>query len=89
MKKTIVTCDICKESECTKENVQIPCTFTTDQTEGTSVEPYLALTAMDICETCYQRVVSEQPVWANGAQGENYFCFVDDNVDNHPELENK
>lgn len=75
-KEITVSCDICGGTEEVTSDVQIPCTFTTEQTEGRGVEPYIVRTdPIDVCKACMHRIINEQPVIGNGAQGHNNYQF--------------
>lgn len=53
--------------------------FTTEQTEGRGVEPYISkTTSLDICKSCLGRVVkSGKYIRAHGAQGYNTYEIQD------------
>ena len=53
----------------------IQVTFTTEQTEGRSIEPYLAVVTIDICEGCYNKLVKGAHIFASGAQGYNIYTI--------------
>lgn len=76
MKTTITTCtcDVCKK-EATILDKTIQVIFTTEQTEGRSVKPYLCDKKMDLCEDCMKRRLSGESIFANGAQGYNSYYF--------------
>lgn len=72
----IIKCDVCESDVDVKADVQIPVTFTTEQTEGRSVEPYITRSdPIDICLRCIKRLTEEQPIYACGAQGHNSYKF--------------
>lgn len=70
-------CDICKK-ETEKDNVKsisrMPVIFTTEQTEGRSVEPYLDFVSIDICNKCLAKSIK---IKASGAMGYNNYRIVD------------
>jgi len=49
--------------------------FTTEQTEGRGVAPYLDLNKVDLCEECLAKIISGEPVYGYGAQGNNEYYF--------------
>ncbi|MFA6974014.1 MAG: hypothetical protein WC238_04745 [Parcubacteria group bacterium] len=73
-KKEIFTCDI---HGCTNEahlkQIPIQVIFTTEQTEGCNVEPYLSTVTMDICEEHMKYLLTGHYIFANGAQGFNEY----------------
>lgn len=65
-------CDICgKETNTTK--VPVPVRWTTEQTEGRPVKPYIQVERIDLCEACLSKIVK---VRATGAQGNNTY-YID------------
>jgi hypothetical protein len=74
MKKEIYSCDVCK-TECKVQNQQLQVIFTTEQTEGRSIKPYLCMSKLDICNDCLDKVISGKAIFAHGAQGYNTFYF--------------
>jgi hypothetical protein len=64
-------CD--KEAEVKGQELQI--IFTTEQTEGRLVKPYLQMEKLDICAACLLTVLSGEAIWAHGAQGHNTYHF--------------
>jgi hypothetical protein len=72
----IIKCDIkdCKNTTKVKA-LRIHVIFTTDQTEGRSKSPYLSLEEFDICENCYNKILSGKMIFAFGAQGYNTYYF--------------
>lgn len=77
--KNIWNCDICGIVESDEvtiiHNTKVPCRFVTDQTEGRSITPRLAITDMDVCTPCYQKVIDGQPLVGAGAMGYNDYNF--------------
>lgn len=70
------SCDIkdcSNETNGKQKNLQV--IFTTEQTEGKSVPPYLQSESIDICDSCMQRVVNGEAIFAYGAQGYNTYYF--------------
>lgn len=65
-------CDVCKALN-PRLAQQIQVIFTTDQTEGRSVVPYLSLQTIDICEDCMSYVLSGRYLFAHGAMGFNTY----------------
>ena len=80
--KTTVTCDMCgREIYGAVTGTNIPVTFTTEQTEGRSIEPTrFSLIKMDICLECFKRVARNQPIKASGAMGNNSYMWDDKEV---------
>ena len=77
VKVTQCNCDIkgCS-NEAFKEDVVLPVTFTTEQTEGRSArKPYIEMTKLDICEEHYNDFVFRNPLTAIGAQGYNDYSL--------------
>lgn len=76
MKKQITTCDICKkEADIMNPDHKLQVIFTTEQTEGRGVSPYLTTATLDICSFCLGKVVEGNAIWAHGAQGYNKYYF--------------
>lgn len=72
----ICTCDLCGKSvdnETQLKCLSIPVRFTTEQTEGRTVEPYYVNEKMDLCESCLRKVTV---VTASGAMGYNRYSFM-------------
>ena len=76
MKTTTYSCDVkvCS-NEPEKKGFSIQVIFTTEQTEGRSVKPYLANVQLDICDSCLNNVCKGNYIFANGAQGSNEYYF--------------
>lgn len=71
MKKVIEQhfCDVCgKQAEV--KSLNYPVIFHTEQTEGRSVEPYIAQTKIDMCQDCIQKALMLD---GYGAQGYNRY----------------
>jgi len=75
MKKEIFNCDVCglEGDVIIKKDIQV--IFTTDQTEGRSIEPHLSMEKIDICKSCLNKVVQGNYLWGYGAQGYNKYYF--------------
>lgn len=77
MKKETLICDLChKEPEkgTIRLNWQLQVIFTTEQTEGRSVKPYLEIVRLDVCYDCNDHIVkSKEYVVASGAMGQNNY----------------
>jgi hypothetical protein len=76
MKREICNCDIngCNNEVTHHKNMSIQVIFTTEQTEGRSVNPYLDTVVIDICEECLEKVVKNKKyIVAYGAQGYNIY----------------
>lgn len=78
-------CDIqgCKSEVSDHIKVKLQVIFTTEQTEGTSIEPRLTseMYALDLCNEHYNQIVNGQYVYARGAQGYNTFYIPDQTID--------
>ena len=76
MKKETFICDI---KDCKHEAIHIDVTlqviFTTDQTEGRSVDPYLSIGSIDLCDECMYKILQGNYVYGCGAQGYNEYKF--------------
>ena len=71
---TRTICDVCEnDKEVCSKNINI--IFTTEQTEGRSVEPYLSLNKIDICVKCLAKVISGNMLFGEGAMGHNRYYF--------------
>ena len=77
MEKIIWLCDICEKEVIYKEINQkkLSVIFETDQTEGRACDPYLSLKDVDICNTCYAKILEGCAVHGRGAQGYNKYYF--------------
>lgn len=71
MRRTIeiTTCDLCKEEKPVKE-INYPIIFTTEQTEGRSVTPYISQAKLEVCDECIEKICK---ITAVGAQGCNTY----------------
>ena len=71
-------CDIDKCQNKVSEDYQkrlVPIIFTTEQTEGRTVTPYLAINKLDICKEHYDHISKGNFIYAHGAQGYNTYYF--------------
>lgn len=75
MKITIISCDICKSDLNIKKDFYLETIFTTEQSEGRAVAPYLSKEKIDICKKCLDKVLEGNYIWGHGAQGRNTFYF--------------
>lgn len=76
MIKTKYFCDVCEEElEENADKTKIQVIFTTEQTEGKGVEPYLSMQSIHICKKCMKKVCEGNYIWAYGAQGYNNYYF--------------
>lgn len=80
MKKvtTEIFCDICNKNKYPKEtikNTELTVIFTTEQTEGLRVKPYLSNQKIDICPECLATILQGNMLFAEGAQGCNKYYF--------------
>ena len=73
----IVTCDIKNREHLGKIlNKSLTVIWTTEQTEGRSIDPYMDTQNMDICEGCYRFSIEERKhISASGAQGYNDYTL--------------
>lgn len=80
---TQASCDVCKSDidffSLKYSNLQVPTNihvvFTTEQTEGRSVDPYLSLETIDICPACMRTILGGKMLFAEGAMGNNTYYF--------------
>lgn len=72
-----VTCDICKNemSSISHNNRSLSVIFTTEQTEGRSIKPYISTEKLDWCKKCEENILKGNMVFAQGAQGYNIYYF--------------
>lgn len=80
MKKvtTVIHCDVCNSTKNVKEDIGIQVIFTTEQTEGRSVKPYLTpdLHKLDLCEDCLDTIIEDgKYLYGRGAMGYNKYEF--------------
>lgn len=81
MKKEITeyTCDICGKNipetypHLIQQSIQVM--FTTEQTEGRPVTPYLSMCKIDICIDCRNHLIKGNYIFASGAMGHNRYYF--------------
>lgn len=77
--QTTTVCDVGnQEHSGFIRNMNMMVIFTAETTEGRSVEPYLTIEKMDICDKCYERIVrSKTLLTGSGAQGHNTYGFAE------------
>jgi len=75
MKSVIFNCDVCEEEMDEKPSRDIQVIFTTEQTEGRSVKPYLDIIGLDFCNICINHLLEGNYVFGRGAQGHNKYYF--------------
>lgn len=76
IEKHICDIDGCgKDAEKINKSFGMSVIFTTEQTEGRSVDPYIQHQQFDICADCHAKILTGQAVYAHGAQGYNTFYF--------------
>ena len=68
--KTI--CDLCRGEDKVEPHC-IHVKFTTEQTEGRSIQLYAQKSKLDLCPACYHRYVNSLPLVGSGAQGFNEY----------------
>lgn len=68
-------CDVCKERVNLNFFAKIPVIFVTEQTEGRPIKPYIDMATLDLCDTCKDRVLDGNFIFAAGAQGYNRYYF--------------
>ena len=74
VKKSII-CDCCKKEKPTQK-VKYPVLFTTEQTEGRAVAPYISYQELDLCESCIRLNVG---IAGSGAMGYNEYKQIHHN----------
>lgn len=77
MKQEIFKCDIygC-EAPCDDKIIKVTVVFTTDQTEGRGVSPYLSLEKLNLCEEHLNEILIDgKMIFAEGAMGYNNYYF--------------
>jgi hypothetical protein len=69
-------CDI-KNCQNKAEHKQKPIQviFTTEQTEGRSIEPHLSYEKIDICDKCLHTILKGNYIYASGAMGHNDYVL--------------
>ena len=79
MKIEYRNCDIkgCKNKVEKHKEIYLKVTFHNEQTEGRGCEPYLSDEKLDLCGTCYSKLISLMPIQGEGAQGYNTYEFND------------
>lgn len=72
-----VNCDVCKSIIDAKQHkaCALSVIFTTEQTEGRSITPYLSQQNIDICKGCMDTILSGKMLFAHGAMGYNIYYF--------------
>lgn len=78
MKKTIEEyyCDVCKkQTQDVLPKIKIQVIFTTEQTEGRSIKPYLSNQDLEICGLCQDHVLKGNYIFGHGAMGHNDYYF--------------
>lgn len=80
IEKTV--CDVCayiiSTSLSEKENPSArlhQVIFTTEQTEGRTVKPYLSQKTLDLCDTCESKMLEGNMLFGAGAMGYNTYHF--------------
>jgi hypothetical protein len=78
--KTTVNCDLCGvellvDAAQKSHGRIVPVRFTTEQTEGRSIEPYLSNEKLDLCLSCMKHIVDELPLGGHGAMGGNTYYW--------------
>ena len=69
-------CDLCGSRNNVEKHL-ITVIFTTEQTEERAVEPYLSPEKVDLCDSCYNQMVTENRMpYGLGAQGYNLYAFT-------------
>ena len=78
----IVECDICENrsdsgevAQLIIEPISLQLIFTSEQTEGRNITPYLTTENLDVCTYCKERILSGNYVYGCGAQGHNSYGF--------------
>lgn len=79
MKKEYLVCDVCKSEEKVSHINKITVVFTTEQTEGRYVKPYLSEQNLDLCKDCIKMMTEKGRIlFGSGAQGYNKYYFKSD-----------
>lgn len=76
MDKTTTYCDIegCgKESEYMRPRRDMQIIMTTETDEGHKCDPYIVHLDIDICQTCYAKILLGAAIFGEGAQGHNKY----------------
>lgn len=68
-------CDVCNAEMSKPNHEMIQVIFTTEQTEGRSVKPYLCNCDFDICSKCHDIILDGNYLYAHGAMGFNNYYF--------------
>lgn len=74
MRKYVIICDVCG-GEAKYETVDLHTIFTTEQTEGRSVDKYLSKQKLDLCENCMSKILDGNGLFGRGAMGNNRYWF--------------
>lgn len=75
-KKESYTCDICGKPCTLDDHIDdLQVIFTTEQTEGRSVEPHLCSVDLYVCDACKEHLLEGNYLFASGAQGHNTYHF--------------
>ncbi len=70
-----ILCDCCKKEKPTQK-IKYPVLFTTEQTEGRSVNPYISYQELDLCADCIRINVG---IAGSGAMGYNEYKQIHHN----------
>lgn len=70
----IIVCDMCGKEDKDCKSLNIPVLFTTDQTEGRAVTPYVTQQPIDMCSGCIEKALT---VTGYGAQGYNTYKWLE------------
>lgn len=69
-------CDLCgRETDGKYKGIPVLSAFTTEQTEGNTVTPYLNIVKLDLCRGCLTRLTRLK---GRGAMGYNIYDFIED-----------
>lgn len=74
-----IKCDLCGTDKAKKIKTSV--IFRTEQTEGRSVNPYLQIQELDICDDCLSTMMDGKQIYADGAQGHNKYYFKQEEDD--------
>lgn len=67
-------CDVC-HNKAVLIGFRLTVIFTTDQTEGRNVDPYLSTERMDLCQKCQDFILKGNMLTGKGAMGHNTYTF--------------
>jgi hypothetical protein len=76
MKTIKVNCDICSTDKQIKDNIALQVIFTNNASANTGMKfPRLSTSQLDLCETCLNRRLKGDSVFARYTKGKIYYFF--------------